>query len=429
MRTPSNYLLAAVLILLILPTAPVAANDNWDDLWPQWRGPHRDGQAGGAPWPEHLKCLRSTWRVELGKGYPGPIVASDRVFVAETSGDDEVVRALDRGTGRELWRASWPGTWKVPFFAASNGSWIRSTPAFDGETLFVGGIREVIVALAADTGKERWRVDFPARFSTEPPHFGFASSPLVIGDHLYVQAANSLVKLDKRSGQTVWRSLEDSGAINVSGAFASPILASLAGRDQLVVQSRTTLYGVAPEDGDVLWSQAVPHFRGMNILTPTVWNDSVFTSSYRNGSFRFDISGADEAFEVTETWKHKIQAYMSSPIVIDNHAYLHLQNRRFACLNLETGEGCWTSQSFGKYWSMATQGDKILALDEGGELHLIRAHPAALDVLDSREIATTETWGHLAVSNDQIFVRELEAIAAYRWCAEPEGPASTPAAP
>ncbi len=424
MPRPIRHFVTAALLLLVSPVIPAAASEEWDTLWPQWRGPHRDGRAGGDMWPNNLDCLRAEWRVELGKGYPGPIVAADRVFVAETSGDNEIVRALDRQTGRELWRAAWPGTWKVPFFAASNGSWIRSTPAFDGETLFVGGIREVLVALDADTGKERWRVDFPQRFGTEPPHFGFASSPLVVGDVLYVQAANSVVKLDKRNGETLWRRLEDDGKISESGAFASPVLASLAGREQLVVQSRTTLYGVDPDNGDILWSQPVPHFRGMNILTPTVWRDSVFTSSYRNGSFQFGIESTADGFDVSETWKHKIHGYMSSPIVIDDHAYIHLQNQRFACLNLATGEGCWTSQPFGKYWSMATQGDKILALDERGELHLIRAHPAALDVLDSQEIASSETWGHLAVSADQIFIRELEGIAAYRWCSE-----STAAAP
>ena len=32
------------------------------------------------------------------------------------------------------------------------------------------------------------------------------------------------------------------------------------------------LAGVDPESGDVLWSQEVPAYRGMNILTPTVYN-------------------------------------------------------------------------------------------------------------------------------------------------------------
>ena len=30
-----------------------------------------------------------------------------------------------------------------------------------------------------------------------------------------------------------------------------------------------------------------------------------------------------------------------------------------------------------------------------------------------------ETWGHLAISGDELFVRELEAISAYRWARKP----------
>lgn len=48
----------------------------------------------------------------------------------------------------------------VAFFAASNGSWVGSTHAFDGEILFVAGMRDVLLSLNATTGKEQWRVDF-----------------------------------------------------------------------------------------------------------------------------------------------------------------------------------------------------------------------------------------------------------------------------
>ncbi len=417
------------LLTAILAAPPAAGNaaagGGWEELWPQWRGPHRDGRAGGAPWPDDLRCLEPLWRVELDRGYPGPIVTADRVFVAETRGKSfEMVRALDRATGRELWRAEWPGSWKVPFFAAKNGSWIRSTPAWDGKSLYVGGIREVLVRLDGATGEERWRIDFPAVFGTEVPPFGFASSPLVDGGHLYVQAANSLFKLDKETGEVVWRSLQGDGGMMESGAFSSPVVATLAGRRQLVVQSRLELHGVDVEDGTVLWSQPVPHFRGMNILTPTVRGDTVFTSSYRNGSYLYRVSAADAGFAVDEVWRHKSQGYMSSPILVDGHVYLHLANQRLTCLDLDAGEDRWTSRPLEKYWSKAVQGDKILALGEGGELHLVRARPDRLEILDSRSVAEAETWGHLAIAGDEIFIRELEAVAAYRWCRQDPASAS-----
>ena len=101
--------------------------------------------------------------------------------------------------------------------------------------------------------------------------------------------------------------------------------------------------------------------------------------------------------------------------VIGGHVYLHLQNRRFTCIDLATGERTWTSKPFGKYASLVAQEDKILALDASGRLLLIQANPSEFEMLDEREISESETWAHLAVSDDTLFVRELDALSAYRW--------------
>ena len=79
-------------------------------------------------------------------------------------------------------------------------------------------------------------------------------------------------------------------------AFSSPVLATLAGREQLVVLNRHILYGVEPEDGSVLWDMPLPHFRGMCILTPHIWGDTIFTSPYRQRSYRVDIRAEAERF-------------------------------------------------------------------------------------------------------------------------------------
>ena len=102
---------------------------------------------------------------------------------------------------------------------------------------------------------ERWRRDFVDTFKVAVPEFGFISSPLVDRGAVYVQAANSVVKLDARSGAVVWRTLEGGATVFESGAFSSPVVATLAGVRQLVVQTRETLNGVDLDTGRVLWSQ------------------------------------------------------------------------------------------------------------------------------------------------------------------------------
>jgi len=306
----------------------------------------------------------------------------------------------------------------MPFFAKSNGDWIRSTPAYDGERLYVAGIRDVLVCLDAQTGAERWRVDFTKRYRSSLPAFGCVCSPLVVGDSLYVQAGSSFLKLDKKTGESVWRTLIDDGGMNGS-AFSSPALAQVGGVEQLLVQTRTQLAGVDPQSGEVRWNQEVPAFRGMNILTPVAFHDGIFTSSYGGKSWLYKPTSAGSGKTAVQTaWTNKSEGYMSTPVVIGDHAYLHLRNQRLTCINLTNGKTTWTTTPFGKYMSLVTNGDKILALDERGVLVLFRANPEKFEQLDSREISQEDTWAHLAVCGNQLFVRELHAIAAYSWVSE-----------
>lgn len=390
--------------------------------WNQWRGLQRDGVIEGPDWPTSLDetVLKRTWRVELPPSYSGPVVSESAVFVTGTENKEfEVVYALDRKSGQELWKAKWPGAMTVPFFAASNGSWIRSTPAFDGKSLIVAGMRDVLVSLNAQTGEEQWRVDFPEQLKTPLPAFGFASSPLLDGDWLYVQAGASFIKLDKNTGEIVWRTLKDNGGM-MGSAFSSPVVATLAGKRQILVQTRQKLAGVDPENGDVLWEQEVPSFRGMNILTPVPFGDGVFTSSYQNKSWLFGVSRSDENFSCSETWSNNAKAYMSTPVVIDNHAYMHLQNQRFACIDLRTGERKWTSTPYGKYCSMVAHNGLILALDERGLLLLLKANPKEMELLDERKVSEEEAWAHIAVHGEDVIVRELNGVSVFRWSTDGE---------
>jgi outer membrane protein assembly factor BamB len=316
-----------------------------------------------------------------------------------------------------LWEQRWAGAMNVPFFAKSNGDWIRSTPAFDGDSLYVGGIRDVLVCLDTQTGAERWRVDFTKRYKSSLPAFGFVCSPLVSGDAVYVQAGSSCLKLNKTTGETIWRTLTDDGGMNGS-AFSSPSLAQLGGTEQLLVQTRTTLAGVDPGSGAVQWQQEVPAFRGMNILTPLVYNDGVFTSSYGGKSFFYKPSRGEGQGKVETAWTNKVEGYMSTPVIVGKHAYLHLRNQRLTCIDLGTGQSTWTTTPFGKYMSFVANGDKILALDERGELVLFKANPEKYEELDRREISEQDCWAHLAVCGEEVFVRERGAMTAWRWSAK-----------
>ncbi len=406
-----RILLAAVLLLASFSARSVEPG------WQQWRGPTRDGRVTG-DWPESIgeQKLQSLWRVDLDKGYSSPIITADRVYTAETrDSKHEFVRCLDRKDGKQLWETGWTGAMAVPFYAWRNGSWIRATPAADDDSIYVAGMRDLLVCLSLADGKERWRVDFVKQYQTPLPDFGFVSSPLVVGDAIYVQAGASVFKLDRKTGQSLWRTLRDEGG-TWGCAFSSPMFATLAGQQQLLVQTRTHLAGVAPETGDVLWKQEIPAFRGMNILNPTPFGEGIFMSSYGGATSLFALSRKDDSLTTAESWKVKIEGHMSTPVVVDGHAYLHRRDRRMSCIDLRDGAVKWTEKpGFSDYVSLVSNGKLILGLDSTGELLLFRANTDKFDLIERRRISDQETWAHLAVVGDELFVRSLKKIEAFRW--------------
>jgi outer membrane protein assembly factor BamB len=406
------------LVLSATTTKTVAESGSW----PQWRGPTRDGQVTGPAWPQDLDeaRLQLQWEVPLGPSYSGPIVVGDRVFTTETVDKErEVVSAFDRQQGKLLWRTEWDGAMKVPFFANKNGSWIRSTPACDGKRLYVAGIRDTLACLDVEDGSVVWRVDFVEKLGTSLPSFGCVCSPLVADGAVYMQAGASVVRMNADTGEIVWRAMAAKGGM-MDSAFSSPIIATLGGQPQLVIQTREELAGLDLEMGAVLWQQPVKAYRGMNILTPVVQGDLVLTSTYGGRTLGFRVTREGDEFRVEQAWQHKSQGYMSTPVIVDNHLYHHLRSQRVMCVDVFTGEERWTSdRSFGTYWSLVAQDNRILALDQDGELFLLKATPTAFEEIDSRPVSDSDTWAHLAVAGDQLFIRSLNGLASWGW-REPE---------
>ncbi len=161
-------------------------------------------------------------------------------------------------------------------------------------------------------------------------------------------------------------------------AFSSPVIATVAGKKQAIVQTRSSLCGVDLESGKTLWTQDIPTFRGMNIITPTLYGSAFLTSAYGGTTQLIGLSKSAEDFNLSQRWNLPAQGYMTTPVVIEGHAYTHLRNQRFACFDLANGVEKWRSKPYGKYSSLVAAGDKILALDEKGELMLIRANPKNL---------------------------------------------------
>jgi len=105
--------------------------------YPQWRGRSGDGAASAfetpASWPD---TLTRRWRVEVGDGYATPLVIGETVYTFTRRGGDEVVAALDASTGKERWHSNYLAPYTPSQAAARHGSGAKATPLFHEGKLF-----------------------------------------------------------------------------------------------------------------------------------------------------------------------------------------------------------------------------------------------------------------------------------------------------
>jgi outer membrane protein assembly factor BamB len=337
------------------------------------------------------------------------------VYTTETVDESfERVTAFDLETGELKWTSRWDGAIEVPPYALANGSWFKSTPALAENSLVVLGMRDELVCLEPATGELRWQVDLANRFTARRPPFGGVCSPLIDGGSVYVMAGGGTVKLSLSDGSTQWRVLADEGEDD--DALSSPLIATLAGRRQLLVQTRTRLCGLDLDTGSLLWSQRIEAYRNMNILTPTVSGDRVFTAAQRGQAQCFQIRHENGAWSCQEVWSQRTQAYMSSPVSDGTTLFMHSSNERLVALDWATGEILWTGNPLGKYQSMVRNDQVLLVLNSDGELLVVRPNREDLTILDRRKVAD-DSWAYLGVSAQGLLIRDLNALKVYRYAA------------
>ena len=242
--------------------------------------------------------------------------------------------------------------------------------------------------------------------------FGGVCSPLIDDGAVYVMAGGATVKLSLADGSTAWTTLADEG--DDDDALSSPVIETIAGMRQLVVQTRTRLCGVDLKDGKLLWSQRIEAYRNMNILTPTVFGDQVFTAAQRGRSQCFEITYENSSWSSEEVWNQKTQAYMSSPVTDGETIFMHSSNERLTALDAATGDILWTGRPMGKYQSLIRNDEVILVLNCEGELLTVKPHRDKLTVVDRRKVGD-DSWAYLGVFEGGLLVRDLNALKVYRY--------------
>ncbi len=169
--------------------------------WPSFLGPNADGisteKGINKTWSNTPP--KELWRIPMSdKGYSGPAVVGDVLYILDHEGEQDVVRALNFTNGQELWR----------FEYAEEGDedhgFSRATPTVQNDTLYTVSRTGVVHCLKTSDGTMVWRTD---AMTGKPPTWGAAHSALIHGDHLITLGVGEnahVVALNKHTGETVW---------------------------------------------------------------------------------------------------------------------------------------------------------------------------------------------------------------------------------
>ena len=94
---------------LLLTAAAGRAGD-----WPQILGPTRNGVAAGETLPDKFPSggPKALWTFAAGAGYAGPVVVDKTVVLFHRVGGSERVEALDADTGKSRWKTDFPASYR-----------------------------------------------------------------------------------------------------------------------------------------------------------------------------------------------------------------------------------------------------------------------------------------------------------------------------
>jgi outer membrane protein assembly factor BamB len=271
-HTPVGTAIALVLGAM-LPLASQAAEANW----PQFRGPGGLGVAAPEAHPPvgFGPGTNMAWQVATPSGNSSPIVWGNRIFLTGFAEGKLLLLALDRDSGRELWRREVVPA-KVEEVHQSLGSPASATPVTDGERLYVHFGSVGMLAYDLD-GHERWRRPM-ALTQTE---YGASSSPVLAGDNviqlLDQDGGSHLVALNRRTGEVAWRVERP----EMRRGFGTPIVWTHDQVTDLVVPGTIWLEGLDPQNGTERWR--VSGLARITCTSPVVGDGLLFTASWTTG--------------------------------------------------------------------------------------------------------------------------------------------------
>lgn len=373
-RTIVNRRIIALALCAVAAPVAVGAGD-----WPHVRGPSYDGRAafGAAAesWP-----TREVWRRSTGDGYSGIVIHGGRAYTQIQTLAGQHVVCFELHSGQELWRTryelpwepdgEWPGPYAAPTYA-------------DGRIYFAGCLGRV-GCLNAQNGRVIWSVDLVRDLGVKLPDFGYAATPLVFDDTVFLPTADehgSVVALDARSGRLVWRAGEG------AGSYSSAIVAHGSGHPQIVVLLENVVVGLDPRSGRELWSRKLWSGFNMHGSWPIYEEPYLLCSlPFRQGAQGFRLDRRGTVATADSVWSNAALCVdILGGACVSGRVYAcdvrsamtsksGLTPASLKCVDLRSGREMWSSSEPG-HCSVVAWGNRLVMLNETGALVFAEAGP------------------------------------------------------
>jgi outer membrane protein assembly factor BamB len=374
--------------------------------WPGFRGPRRDDIIPGVRIATNWTASPpdALWRRPVGPGWSSFAVRGGFLYTQEQRGPDEVVTCYKLTTGEPAWAHRDP----TRFWESNGGPGPRATPTLSHGRVYTFGATGVLNALNAADGAVIWSRNAASDTGTKIPHWGFASSPLVVDDIVIIATAGQLVAYDLVTGAQRWV-----GPAH-GASYSSPHLLTIDGVTQVLLLSEAGATSVAFADGKLLWEHPWP---GYPIVQPalTADGDILVSLSDSSGTRRIAVVRGPGGWTAEVRWTSiGLKPYFNDFVVHKGHAF-GFDGSILACIDLKDGKRTWKGGRYGNgQLLLLPDQDVLLVLSEEGELALVKAIPDQFTELARFPAIKGKTWNHPVLAGEVLLVRNSEEMAAFR---------------
>jgi outer membrane protein assembly factor BamB len=389
--------------------------------WPQWRGPHLNGTSEERNLPVKWSAEENVaWKLALpGLSGSTPIIWGERVFLNVAEGDQLELWCVDRRKGEVTWKRPLGGG-NVKMRKQNMSS---PSPVTDGRAVWVMTGTGVLKAFDF-AGKELWARDIQKEYGQFGLNWGYASSPLLHEDSLYVQVLHGMktdepsyvLRINKTTGKTVWRVERPTEAIRESpDSYTTPALLRYGKATEIVITGGDVVTGHDPATGKELWRgkglnpENAPFYR--IVASPVVFGDIVYAPTRVKPLLAFRAGGRGDVTSSHLLWSTPNGPDVPTPVTDGKYFYIVNDKGIVYCLDAKTGAEVYGQQRLkpGTYSSSPVLADgKIYVTNEDGLTSVIKAGPQ-FEVLAENALGEY-CLSSPAVSGGQIFIRTSGAL-------------------